>query len=775
MRRVSALILALSVLGVWLLTAPPRDLPAAPEKAPAPPAPRVTAAPDVPLGYLGSARCASCHAAEAQAWRGSQHARAMQESSASTVLGDFREGEFGYGGIASRFFRRDGRFLARTDGADGQPVEVELGHTFGVAPLQQYLVSLPDGRKQALGIAWDARAAASGGQRWLHLYPDAAIRAGDRLHWSGIDQNWNHQCADCHVTAFQKRYEPVADRFDSRWSELGVGCEACHGPGSQHVARAERGLLAADGGSGLTAQLDERRGVSWTIASGAVTAHRSRARDSFREIEVCARCHSRRGRFAEDHDPGDPFTDAFRPALLEPGLYHPDGQMRDEVFNHGSFLQSRMASQGVTCADCHQPHTQALRAPANAVCSQCHLPGRFDTVEHHHHADGTAGARCTACHMPTSTYMVVDPRHDHSMRIPRPDRSAALGTPDACMQCHADKGSAWAAQAVRAWYPERKAGFQDFAEAFAGAERGETGALAELTRIGADPARPPIVRASAIARLASHPRSWNEAAFARALRDPEPIVRFAAVEGLAGSEPMRRSALLAPLAADPSRLVRIEVARALAGRDAGNASLGRARGEFLDEIRLNADRPEAQLALGNARAAENDVLAATTAYRKALSIDPGFVEASVNLSELLRHTGDETGAEELLRASIARDPSAAAAHHALGLALVRQGRREDALAALARAAELAPATARFAWVHAVALHDAGRIDEAFEILQSALENHPNDRDLLVAAASWAREVGREEILAEYLRRLRAFDPGDRALQDFVHSLQAAGG
>lgn len=769
-----ALVLALSIaaLGAMRHAEAPASAVAAP-----PPLPVAAPASD-PVGtpqYLGSARCANCHAAEASAWQGSHHAQAMQTATEATVLARVPATPFAGAGTRASFTFREGRVQAITEGRDGKPVTVTLGHTFGVWPLQQYLVDLPDGRKQALGIAWDARPADAGGQRWFHLYPDGAARAGERLHWSGIDQNWNHQCADCHVTAFEKRYEPTTDRFDSRWRELGVGCEACHGPGSGHVARAERGMLGPGAPSGLGAGLDERRAVSWTMAPGADTARRSRPRESAREIEVCARCHARRGRFAEDAHPGDPFTDAFRPALLEPGLYYPDGQMRDEVFNHGSFLQSRMAAQGVTCSDCHEPHTQALRAPGNAVCSQCHRPARFDAPAHHRHAADSSGARCTACHMPTSTYMVIDPRHDHSMRIPRPDRSLALGTPDACMQCHADKGSAWAAAAVRGWYPDRKPGFQDFAEAFAGAERGETGALAELTRIAADPVRAPIVRASAISRLAAQPRSWNDAAFTRALHDPDPVVRFAAVEGLADSEPAHRAALLRPLAADPSPLVRIEVARALAGSGFGDATLARAREEFLAEQRLNADRPEAQLALGNLRAAEGDVAGASAAYRRALRIDPAFAEATVNLSELLRRGGDEAGGVALLREAIARDPAAAAAHHALGLALVRQGQREEALASLTRAAELSPGTARFAWVQAVALHDAGRIEEAFEVLRVALDAHPMDRELLLAAATWARDEGREALLVETRRRLRERDPGDRAVQDFLRSLEGEGG
>lgn len=103
-----------------------------------------------------------------------------------------------------------------------------------------------------------------------------------------------------------------------------------------------------------------------------------------------------------------------------------------------------MNAHGVACSDCHDPHSQKLRAPGNAVCAQCHLSVKFDVPEHHRHKPGTKGGECASCHMPTVTYMVVDPRHDHAMRIPRPDLSVKLGTPNACNDCHKDKKPSWA-------------------------------------------------------------------------------------------------------------------------------------------------------------------------------------------------------------------------------------------------------------------------------------------------------------------------------------------
>jgi hypothetical protein len=337
--------------------------------------------------YVGTVTCAECHAKEHAAWRGSQHERAMQEATATTVLGNFDGARLTQAGVTTRFFRRDGRYFVNTDGPDGKPGDFEIRYTFGVYPLQQYLVELPGGRLQALGVAWDARPQAQGGQRWFHLYPDRKLKAGDPLHWTGLDQTWNYQCADCHSTNVRKNYAAATRTYRTTWSEISVGCEACHGPGSNHVAWAKQDANArrGDATKGLTVALDERKGVSWAIDAASGNAARSRPRASGAEIEACARCHARRGQYSDAWHPGMPLGDAFRVALIEPGLYYPDGQIRDEVYNHGSFLQSRMHARGVTCSDCHEPHGQKLRAPGNAVCGQCHAPARFDAAAHHHH------------------------------------------------------------------------------------------------------------------------------------------------------------------------------------------------------------------------------------------------------------------------------------------------------------------------------------------------------------------------------------------------------
>ncbi|MCM8626231.1 tetratricopeptide repeat protein [Accumulibacter sp.] len=730
--------------------------------------------------YVGGAVCASCHPEQHAAASGSHHDRAMAEASESTVLGNFANAQFTHRGVTSTFFRRDGRYFVRTDGPDGRLADFEIRYTFGFTPLQQYLVPFPDGRLQALGIAWDSRPKGEGGQRWFHLYGERKLRPGDPLHWTGIDQVWNYQCADCHSTNLRKNYDPSTNRYATTWTDIKVGCEACHGPGSNHVAWARKeGDWQRFADRGLTIALDERLGVSWSIDPRTGNAVRSKSRESSREIETCARCHARRGQFSDRWHAGDRFADGFRASLIEPGLYYADGQMRDEVYNYASLLASRMHAAGVTCSDCHDPHSQKLRAPGSAVCGQCHAPDKFAVAAHHHHREGSPGAECPACHMPTTTYMVVDPRHDHSFSIPRPDRSVRLGVPNACTRCHDDRKPEWAADALRSWYPQPKPGFQTFADVFVDADRGAPGAARRLAGIVDDAQQSAIARASALRRLGSDLGPATLPAIGRALADADPLVRAAAAEALGAGDEETRLRWLPPLLGDPVREVRMNAARALAGPAesrlaAGDrAKFGQALAEYVEAEKFNADRPEGRTNLGNLHAARGQYDEAIAAYGSALELDPAFVIAAVNLADVYGTLGQEQRAEATLRAAIARDPQSAEVRFALGLSLVRQKRSREALEAFAEAVRLAPGNPHYAYVQAVALAESGQAGRAIDILDRALTSHPDDRELLLALAQLRYARGQREQAAAHLRHLATLAPDDPDLARILEAIRAA--
>ena len=745
--------------------------------------PSRTDGPESVATYVGAQACAGCHAAEHAAWSGSDHARAMQIASDTAVLGDFADRRFVHGGITSTFFRREGRFMVRTDGPDGQLDDFEIKYTFGVRPLQQYLIELPGGRLQALSIAWDARPREAGGQRWFHLYPNEKIDYRDELHWTRRQQNWNYMCADCHSTNVRKNYNAAAARYATTWSEINVACEACHGPGSRHVAwagatRAGQTSEARDP-KGLTVLLRERRGVQWTVEPSSGNARRSVARTTAVELGVCAQCHARRSQITSDYAPGRPFLDHYLPALLTPPLYWPDGQQRDEVYTWGSFLESRMHAAGVTCSDCHEPHGQKLRAPGNQVCAQCHAPAKYATAAHHFHRADGPGAECAGCHMPAARYMLIDPRHDHSLRVPRPDQSVALGVPNACTRCHADRKPEWAAAKAQAWYGRSPNGYQRFATAFHAAETGG-GAVRLLADIARDPREPDIVRASAMAQF---PREVARShagmeAVKLALGNGDPLVRRAAVTALESLPPAERLTLALTPLSDPSRLVRIEAARVLAPirpetlDQASRAAYERAAADFVAVQRTNDDRPEARTNLGTYFATRGRVTAAETELRAALALDPTFVPAYVNLADLYRAEQREPDVRRVLAEGLTTAPDDASLHYSLGLALVRAQRTTEALTHFARAAARAPDNARFVYTYAVSLHSTGTPREAIAVLDKALRRHPNDRDVLMALAAFNRDQGAFDQALRYAERLAQQYPDDPEARQLLAQLRA---
>ena len=684
---------------------------------------------------VGSQQCAQCHANEYQMWRKSQHALAMQPATPFTVLGRFDNFALTEGKLATKFSRDEGKFVVNTQGADGQMHDFDVRYTFGVYPLQQYLVAFPNGRFQALPYAWDSRPLDAGGQRWFAMNPGTRVAHTDDFHWTGRQQNWNFMCADCHSTGVRKGYDATKDQFSTAWAEINVGCEACHGPASEHVKWGQNPRVARvlSIGNGLINQLTERRRVDWDIDEKTGNATRSTERKTDKEIETCATCHSRRVQIAEGYTAGGgQLLDHYVPSLLVSGLYYPDGQQRDEVYNYGSFLQSRMYHAGVTCADCHEPHSQALRAPGNGVCAQCHVTSKYDVPEHTLHQAGTAGAQCVSCHMPATKYMVIDARADHSIRIPRPDQTISLGVPNACNGCHSTRTAMWADSQIVAKFGKTRKGFQKFAPAFVADDRNDSTAQQQLSRVAADSSESMIARASALARLAGHPGDVALASARNAANDPHPLVRRAALTILDQIPPKQRVDVAAPLLDDESRAVRIEAARVLApvgsslGDNDTREKFTRAAADFVASQRYLADRPEARDALGIFYTQTGKTREAEAEYRAALKLAPRYSRAYVNLADLLRTQGREPEVEAVLREGIAASPTDATLHHALGLSLVRSGKLQDAIPELQRAMRLEPNNFRFLYVYAAALRDIGNRGGAMRAAGRLVYLYPKD-------------------------------------------------
>ena len=751
------LIVAVALLASWVRSGPRptgRERPAAPDSAPT---------------FAGRDACAECHVEQTRRWTDSHHDLAMQVADERAVLGDFDDATLTYAGTTSRFSRRDGSFVVATDGPDGTVHDYEIAYTFGVAPLQQYLVALPGGRLQALGLAWDARPAGEGGGRWRHLYPDASVTADDALHWTRTSQNWNDRCAACHSTDLRKRYDPATGRYATTWAELDVSCEACHGPGSEHAARMR--AAAPPPAAGLVVRFPPR--PVWTFAGGASTARAAGSPAAGTEVAACAPCHSHRSDLGGEPAAGETYLDRYEPSLLEEELYFADGQIQSEVYEYGSFVQSRMYAAGVTCSDCHDPHGLELRAEGNALCGRCHRAEVFDDPAHHGHSAGSPGARCVACHMPARTYMEVDTRHDHSFRVPRPDLSERLGVPNACQECHADRPATWAAAVLGARGASR-IGTPHYGDAIAAGRRSATSAAPMLIALADDPTAPAIARATALALLARTHDPRALPALERAAAAADPLVRLGALRGLEGRDPAAVLRTAQPHLRDPRRALRLAAARTLlavppeARAAADGEDFRRALAEREAALAAHGDRPEALTALGHQHVALGRIADAERSLREAIRIAPHFVPAHVNLADLYRAHDRDAEAEPLLREALARTPDAAVLHHALGLLLVRRGQVPAALAALTRAAELAPDEPRYAYVLGIALHETGDDARALEVLRAARRRASGDADVLLALATISRDRGELNAARTYANALVALAPWDadaHALRD----------
>lgn len=704
--------------------------------------------------YVGRDTCATCHQQESEAYRGSDHDKAMDLATDETVLGDFNDVTFEHDGLINRLFRDGQRFMVHTEGEDGQMQDFEVKYVFGVFPLQQYMVefdrsedmeSCDIARLQVLRISWDAR-----NKNWFYLRPpDVAdkLAADDPLHWTGIAQRWQTMCADCHSTNLKRNFDPVSATYHTTFSEIDVSCEACHGPASLHVELANKKSLF----------WDRRYGYGLVKLKGD---------DAEPQLQTCAPCHSRRGVMREGFSGGPDYCDFYRLESLGESTYHGDGQIKDEVYVYGSFIQSKMYHKDIRCSDCHDPHSLKLKFPGNETCTNCHQhsAGKYDVPSHHHHAPGTEGAKCVNCHMPHTTYMDVDPRRDHSLRVPRPDLSVKLGTPNACSHCHvqdrlpqmvedqrkefkskeysqwllaAEQNGAqqigtsgetlsdlilqtdqWCDDACEKWYDIERKQPLHFAEALVPLRRGDPAAAKEAIKLLAinDERAPAIAKATLLEELA---RQGVQAAPEVAAKlvdqsDQHPLVLSAAASVLSMANASTAKSKLLKLLKDQSRLVRTSAARAMLSSPAFAQLSSSERGQLetaLKEVREEfmsaSDRAGAHMGWAGICEQLGRYGEAIEAYQTAIRVEPNSVGARTNFASLL----------EQLASNVPPDESARL------IAKAKQLRKEE-LPLLARDANLAPQIAGIQYRYGLLLYLDGQLEAAMVQLEKAADLEP---------------------------------------------------
>jgi len=724
--------------------------------------------------FVGSASCQSCHQQQFDSWRVSDHAKSMALPIEQNVVGDFNDISVEFHGIKTTFFTKPDTspyYWVKTIDQQGQQKEWPIKYTFGHYPLQQYLLELDDGHVQALNIAWDSRPKEQDGQKWYHLQPDEKISTEHPFFWTRHFQNWNSRCADCHSTNVTKNYSADLHSYKTTWSEINVSCEACHGAGSEHVSMAINKKFT-EPGKGFPFNLE--RTPSWSFTVGDAIAN-PKGLKTPTHINMCGRCHSRRSQLVEKAA-GQDFHDTAALQLLNTESYFADGQIRDEVFVLGSFLQSKMHAAGVTCSNCHDAHTGKVRIEGNGLCSQCHLAEVYDTPEHHHHKMHTDGAACVSCHMPERTYMQVDPRRDHKFGVPRPDLSLALGVPNACTNCHqqdkglsnnrkkdagSEKDNAWALASLDEWGVK----FEDKHWAYLNhrIQQGDILATRPLTQAVMKGNLPNVISASLLQQLESTPSKVSVEAAFKSLKHNSPIVRKAAVRALKAISPAMRWQLLSPYIDDPSLSVRVEIADALV--DTYNdlsidlqVKLGALIDEYRKSLMVSAGSPATQATLANleARLGNND--AAEKALLQALRIEPDYVPALLNLADYYRASGREAEVEPLLKRALKVAPDSGAAHHSYGLFLVRRQNYDAALPYFEAAIKQVDALPRYAYVYAVALDSKGQAGKAIEILTAAAERWPNQYEILLLLVNYLDQRGNVKLAMNYLSKLTAIAP-----------------
>ncbi len=703
---------------------------------------------------------------------GSDHQLSMAVADETTVLGDFNNREIRYRDILSQFRQRDGKFYVTTDNADGELEEFQITHTFGVYPLQQYLVSFADGRKQALNLAWDTRPESQGGQRWFNLYTENDIEAGDLLHWTAFPFTWNTSCAGCHSTNLQKNYAIETNQFHTTWSEINVACEACHGEGSGHMQWLESADTSIEN-LGFPWSLETAGGWAFTDAENPIATRIPADASSPYEPQVCAQCHSLRSELQTFS--GD-YHDAFQLSPVAEPQYYIDGQIREEVFVMGSFAQSRMHDAGVTCSNCHDPHSLKLIAEPNQVCAQCHMPTTYDTAEHHFHEAGSAEVLCADCHMPASNFMVIDARRDHNIRIPRPDLSSELGTPNACNQCHIDESVEWATEHFNTWWPGQEA---HYAQYLANTAESNTTRLSRLFSVLSEPDTNAITRYRILEEIAQTNAISAFNAIRGYTRSDSVVERQGAINALSYFALDQTRANLFPLLEDPQLSVRLAATKQLAALSQEQLTadqqqtLQKAISEAEQILQSQLDSPGAAMQLSNLYAASGDLDSALGAIDQALLIAPNWLPALMNQASLLSNSGNEDGARASLRRAISAHPNQGDPYYALALSQIRTQERNAALLNLERATNLAPDNAHYSYVYGIALYESGQVDSGINRIFSTYQAYPTQTYIGLAAASYQIQLGLFEQARQTAQLLAEHASENPQVQQILQYLQQA--
>ncbi|MFD1316190.1 tetratricopeptide repeat protein [Namhaeicola litoreus] len=679
-------------------------------------------------GYVGDENCKSCHETAYEDWRGSHHDLAMQEANATTVLGDFNNQSVSLDGVDYRLYKNGEEFMVDVKEIDSSEKTYIIKYTFGITPLQQYMIDFDKGKKQVLRLTWDTIE-----KKWFHQYANDQIRPNDWLHWSKGGQNWNTMCAECHSTNLQKNYDVAKDSFATSYSMINVNCESCHGPGEKHLLWAEK----------------KDSTLSMYTFTGLNQAE---------QIKQCGPCHSRRVKLTENFTPGLDYDEQFMLQTITPEYYFADGQINEEDYVLGSFMQSKMYMNGIKCSDCHNPHSMELKFEGNKLCLQCHVPDKYDSKNHHFHEMNTEASLCINCHMTGRYYMGNDFRRDHSFRNPRPDQSEEFGTPNACTACHKDKSNSWASNYIVQWYgPERLDHFSDYL-VLSTKENISASEKERVHRFILNVKYPSLTRATALENLSMTSEADLKNVL-EATRDSASLIRFKAAQKLMNLPLEDRAGVGLEMMKDPSKLVRLGAAQLLLGFNANQlnesdrAQVHQLIKEYEKFLYANADFAAGNLNLGDYFMQINDPANAIRSYQNALKKDSLLFPAYTNLATALNQTGKNEEALKMLNTLIQYYPNNGRPYYLRALLHFELQNNEQAINDLKTAIDLDDQDSRARYNLATYYFQNFDYPNAEKYVRQALLIEPENRDYTYLLALIYRDSGRARKSQELMQKL----------------------
>lgn len=668
--------------------------------------------------------CVSCHQQQVSNWIQSDHAKAMSDANSNTVLGDFNNIKTSHFSQKARFYKDKERFYIEfTEAAKTSTYEVAF--TFGHYPLQQYLIPATNGRYQIFPFAWDSRPSSEGGQRWFPNYQEEDIKPNDRLHWQQSLQNWNGMCADCHSDGLTRNYNIKNNSFDTKWDNINVGCQSCHSKMDKHSDKSSKAIALIDD------QQQKDQVLSWLLKPGdnvaRLTNHtgekaskrEKQSRQNF--MDTCFACHSLRSPLTDGISPNKAFLDQFSPTLITPPYYHADGQIKEEVYVYGSFLQSKMFQEGVTCLDCHDDHTMKIKTQGNGLCLQCHNADNYQTQKHTHHDLTSEAGQCVTCHMPETTYMGVDARRDHSFKIPRPNLSEEFGSPNACINCHQDKTNNWAKKQITEWFgPINK--LSDLEKDLITLRQSlhQQGSLDLSKHIALVNSKElsEINRASALLMLPLSTQMLSDYVVKTWVNSDFPLIRLATAK--VGHLLVEQDRLLSyqKLLEDEFKAIRVAAAENLINvAGISPESIAKAFAELVEYNEISSWRGEGGLNQSLIDIKLGQYNSAIERLKHAIKVDPYFEASYINLLDIYRANQLRVEEQKLYQKALSNIPKSAALQFSYGLYLIRTGDKVSSVLAFKNAVTYQADNSRYAYLYFLALDAIGKTKQAINELK----------------------------------------------------------